>query len=573
MKKDLSRSIVLILVIALLVNLLTACAPVNTEQPVVDKTKETDEPSRNEGSDEPVVLRVPFGYEPSSLDTGFGNSSDSIAPRGMMFDGLVRIFDNKIEPALAESWDVSDDGLTYTFHLRDSKWADGQPVTAHDFVYGITRLLDPSDDAPNGNYAWMGYYLKNGKEFNSGECDASELGVKAIDEKTLELTAAKVMPYFIDLLKMPTFYPVRQDYAEKYGKEYASSPDKVMCNGPFVLKEWNHESSLIFEKNPYHYNADNINVDIVEAYIIAETQTVLNMFDSGEMDMIYFMPKEFIPKYVETGEAVKVDGATVWFTVINSKSDRGEATKLLQNKNFRKAFSYALDRQQLVDVARGDGSIPITRICPDLMTILDTTLGERYPYNPYEFSADPDNAQKYFELALKETGMERGKIPTLKLLIHEEDTAKITAEILQSVMKTNFNISLEIDTQTYKGRVEKENNGDYDLCITNWAPDYNDPMTFLECYESTNSYNMYFGGYNNPEYDELIKFANETTDMEKRADALFEAEEMFIEDMVCVPMFQTSSYWAKKTHIDGITRCGFGAVDPDISRVYVNPIK
>lgn len=569
MKKILKSKVIYLLIIALIINLLAACAPVKTEKKVEDTPKENDVSTETKSNDKLVVVRIPFGYEPSSLDTGYGNSSDSICPRGIMYEGLVRIFNNKIEPALAESWDVSDDGLKYTFHLRDSKWADGKPVTAQDFVYGITRLLDPSENAPNGNYAWMGYYFKNGKEFNSGECDASELGVKAIDEKTLELTATKIMPYFTDLLKMPCFYPVRQDYAEKFGKEYASSPDKVMCNGPFVLKEWNHESSLIFEKNPYFWNADNINVDKVEAYIIPDTQTVLNMFDSGELDMIYSMPKEFISKYIDSGEAVKVDGATVWFTAINTKSDRGKVSKLLQNKNFRKAFSYALDRQQLVDVARGDGSIPITRICPDLMTILDTTLGEKYPYKPYEYSADSENAKKYFNLALEETGMSKESIPTLKLLIHEEDTAKVVAEILQSVMKTNFNINLEIDTQTYKGRVEKENKGDYDFCITNWAPDYNDPMTFLECYESTNSYNMYFGGYSNPKYDDLIKTANEASDMEKRADMMFEAEKMFIEDMVCVPMFQTSSYWAKKTNIDGITRCGFGAVDPDISKIHV----
>lgn len=569
MKKGLRSKILYLLVLILMINSLSACAPVKTDDKLSDTPQENGTPAEQGKKTEEIVLRMPFGYEPSSLDTGYGNSSDSICPRGIMFEGLVRIFDNKIEPALAESWDISDDGLTYTFHLRDSKWADGKPVTAHDFAYGITRLLDPSEDAPNGNYAWIGYCFKNGEEFNTGKCDASELGVKAIDDKTLELTATKIMPYFTDLLKMPTFYPVRQDYVEKYGKEYASAPDKVMCNGPFVLKEWNHESSLIFEKNPNYWAADKINVDKVEAYIIADSQTVLNMFDSGELDMVNGIPKEFISKYIDNKEAVKIEGATIWFTAINTKSDRGEASKLLKNKNFRKAFSYALDRQNLVDVARGDGSIPITRICPDLMTVLDTTLGEKYPYKAYEYSADSENAQKHFELALQETGLSKDKLPSFKLLIHEEDTAKTVAEILQSVIKTNFGINVEIDTQTYKGRVEKENNGEYDLCITNWAPDYNDPMTFLECYESANSYNMYFGGYNNPEYDKLIKFANEATDMEKRADAMFEAEKMFLDDMICVPLFQTSSYWAKRTNIEGIARCGFGAVDPDISRVNI----
>lgn len=561
MGKKLNKNLVYLMIMVLMVNMLVSCSPAKTGG-------EGEGDPNSQSSGEKVVIKIPFGYEPSSLDTGYGNSSDSICPRGIMFEGLVRIFNNKIEPALAESWDISEDGLTYTFHLRDSKWADGQPVTAHDFEYAIKRLIDPSEDAPNGNYSWMGYYIKNGKEFNNGECDASEVGVKALDDKTLEITAVKVMPYFIDLMKMPTFYPVRKDYVEKYGKEYASSPDKVMCNGPFALKEWNHESSLIFEKNEHYWAADKINVDRIEAYIISDVQTTLNMFDSGELDIINNIPKEFIPKYKSTGEIVSVDGATVWFAAMNTKIDRGESSKLLKNKNFRKAFSYAIDRQSMVDVARGDGSIPITRICPDLMTILDTTWGERYPYKAHDYSVDAENVAKYFEKALQETGLKKEKMPTFKLLIHEEEVTKTIAQILQSVLKTNFGIMLEIDTQTYKGRVEKENNGDYDICITNWAPDYNDPMTFLECYESSNSYNMYFGGYNNPKYDELIKFANETTDMEKRADAMFEAEKMFLEDMTLVPLFQTSGYWAKKVDLKNVTRCGFGAVDPDFSRVY-----
>ena len=554
MKKMKKLSLLMIFVLSL--GLFTACG---------GDSGSSAGPVKDDGS---VVLRIPFSAEPSSLDPGYGNSSDSICPRGMMFEGLVRVYDNKVEPAMAESWTVSDDGLTYTFKLRDSKWSDGEPVTAYDFEYGIKRLLDPSDDGPNGNYAWMGYYFKNGEAFNTGKVSADEVGVKALDDKTLEITATKNMPYFLDLMKMPCFYPVREDVAEEYGKDYASSPDTVVCNGPFILTEWEHESKLVFEKNPNYWNADNINVDGIEAYIIADNETVMNMFDNNELDITNTIEKEYIEKYKEKDEAVYIEGATVWYNVINVKSDRGEASKLLKNKNFRKAVSYALDRQSIVDAARGDGSFPISRMCPDLMTVLDTTLGEKYPLDPYPAEGNVEKAQEYFEKALKETGMDKENLPELTLLTFDDFTAKTTAEIIQSLMSSTFGLNITIDTQTYSARVEKENKGDYDFCITNWAPDYNDPMTFLECYESGNSYNTYFGGFSNSEFDALIKFCNSTDDMEKRADKLFEAEELLVDEMVSVPLFQTSGYWGKKTYVSGVSKCGFGANDPDFSRVH-----
>lgn len=549
------KKVSLLIILALTVGLFAGCGGGgNSAGPVKD-----------DGS---VVLRIPFNAEPSSLDPGYGNSSDSICPRGMMYEGLVRIYDNKIEPAMAESWKVSKDGLTYTFKLRDSKWSDGEPVTAYDFEYGIKRLLDPSDEAPNGNYAWMGYYFKNGQEFNEGKVSADEVGVKALDDKTLQITAVKNMPYFLDLMKMPCFYPVRKDVAEAYGKDYAAAPDKVVCNGPFVLKEWEHESKLVFEKNPNYWNADNINVDGVEAYIISEQETVMNMFDNGELDITNTIEKEYIDKYKEKEEAVYIEGATVWYNIINVKTDRGEISKLLRNKNFRQAVSYALDRNAIVDAARGDGSFAISRMCPDMLSVSDTTLGEKYPLDPYPAKGDTDKAKTLFEKALKETGISADKLPKLTLLTFDDSTAKTTAEIIQNVMSTTFGLEVTIDTQTYSARVEKENKGDYDFCITNWAPDYNDPMTFLECYESNNSYNTYFGGYSNDKYDQLIKFCNTTNDMKARADKLFEAEKMLADEMVGVPLFQTSGYWGKKTYVSGISKCGFGANDPDLARVH-----
>lgn len=557
MKKN-RKVLALLLAVSMLLGLLAGCGNKNTE----------DEKSPV-GKDGKITIHVPLTDEPSSLDPGYGNSSDSISPRGMMYEGLVRIYDNVLAPGLAEKWEVSADGLTYTFHLRESYWSDGVKVTAADFEYGFKRIVDPSDSAPNGNYQWMGDYIANGAAIRKGELPLDEYGIKAINENTLEIKASSPMPYFVDILKTPCFYPVRQDIAEKYGKSYASSADTVVCCGPFTLTKWDHESELVFEKNDGYWNADAINIDVIDALIISDTETMMNMFDAGQLDMMPNITKEYIEKYVGTGEAIQMDGATIWYCAVNTISDRGAASTLLKNNAFRKALMYAIPRDQLVAAARGDGSFGYTRICPENMSTSynNKSVGEMFPYTPYPVAGDVDKAKEMFAQALKETGLSANNLPTLTLLTFDDAGAKTCAEVIQNLLKSNFGMEVEIDTQTYSARQEKEHSGDYDLCITNWAPDYNDPMTFLECFTSSNSFNTYFGGMQNSKYDALIAECAVDLDYKDRAEKFFEAEKMVCEELPVIPLFQTSGYWAMKTYLTGITKCGFGANDPDYSRV------
>lgn len=518
-------------------------------------------------ADGAITITMPLTAEPSSLDPGFGNSSDSICPRGMMYEGLVRIYDNVLSPALAESWEVSEDGLTYTFHLRESYWSDGVQVTAADFEYGFKRLVDPN--GPNGNYMWMGDYIANGYDVRKGNLPLDDFGVKAVDDLTLEITAASPMPYFVDLLKTPCFYPVRQDVAEAHGVKYASSPETVVCCGPFVLEKWDHESELVFKKNDQYWNAEAINVDYVNVPIITDEETMMNMFDADELSMMPTIKKEYIAKYEETGEAIQMDGATIWYCAVNTISDRGEASKLLQNKNFRQAISYLIPRDQLVTAARGDGSFGVTRILPTNMSLSygTATVGDVYPYEPYPVAGDTAKAKELFEKALQETGLKADKLPTMTLLTFDDAAAKVCSEVIQNLLDTEFGLTVEIDTQTYSARQEKEHAGDYDFCITNWAPDYNDPMTFLECFTSGSSYNTYFGGMQNSAYDAIITECLTMMDYEKRAEKLIEGEKMVAEELPVIPLFQTSGYYAVKPYVTGITKCGFGANDPDLSLV------
>ena len=271
------------------------------------------------------MLRFSIAGEPPTLDPHNGaDMLSSVAINGF-FEGLVRIVDGKVVPGMAESWEVSDDGLTYTWKIREgATWSDGQPVVAQDFVDGIIRLIDPNPPAPNGSYNFQGFYLVNGEEFNAGTVtDPAEVGIKALDDNTLEMKLVAPVPYFVELMDFVSFYPVRKDYVEKYQLEFASEADKIIGNGPFVLTTWDHEQQLILEKNPNYWNKDAVNLDRVEIYIIADQNTALNMYENDELDLVN-LPKDFIPQYESDGTALYYgDGVEFWMEFNTGQRETG----------------------------------------------------------------------------------------------------------------------------------------------------------------------------------------------------------------------------------------------------------
>lgn len=549
----------------------SGCAPVNSggsDSSDLSPAKDSSD-SVYSGSNEPVStpagkseLNVSVTAEPTTLDNQGGVDVSNAQHKGTMFEGLITIVNDKAVPGVAESWDISLDGLEYTFHLRDNaRWWDGEPVTAKDFEYAFKRLVDP--DGPNGNYAWQGDYIKNGKEVRNRELPLDEYGVKALDDHTFKFELIYRMPYFMDILQASSFYPTRKDYVEKYGNEYASSPDKIMGNGPFRLKEWKHEEQLIYEKNEHYWNAENVQMERINAYIITDEQTSMNMFERGELDVLDRVPKEKIPDYMEQGLGIPMEGATGWWLIYNVTGERGEQSRFLDNVNFRKAFSYAIDRTQFTDVVRGDGSTPLSRINANTLALNDTTWGEKYPSDVYKISSEPEKAKECFDKAMEELGSEPSDLPHFTLLIDDRDYCKLAAEVIQNLFKTTFGVSIEINTVTYKSRVESEHSGDYDMCLSTWAPDYNDAMSNLACFKSGDGYNLYFGGYNNPEYDELIEKANTTDDMEERGELMYQCESMLLRDVPVVPIFKSGTVWAVQKGITDVYRSPFGSIDPN----------
>ena len=271
-----------------------------------------------------------------SMDPQNSNSISCATAEICTYAMLTRNVEVQIKPDAAESWDVSDDGLTYTFHLRDGlKWSDGEDVKAGDYVYGIQRLMDPEMAS---DYAFIGYILKNGAEVNSGSVPVDELGVSAPDDKTVVIELAHPATYFLSMAAMATFGPTRKDYVEKYGKEYAADPEKSVYNGPFKMTEWKHGDEMILSKNENYWDADSIKLDEICVKTVADAKTAVAMWEQGEVD-ITVVPTEMTDQYTENTEFYYTGADD--YIMLNMSEDRP-----LANKNLRFALNYAINRIQ-----------------------------------------------------------------------------------------------------------------------------------------------------------------------------------------------------------------------------------
>ena len=410
-----------------------------------------------------------------SMDPQNSNSISCATAEICTYAMLTRNVEGEIKPDAAESWDISDDGLTYTFHLRDGlKWSDGEDVKAGDYVYGIQRLMDPEMAS---DYAFIGYILKNGAEVNSGSVPVDELGVSAPDDKTVVIELAHPATYFLSMAAMATFGPARKDYVEKYGKEYAADPEKSVYNGPFKMTEWKHGDEMILSKNENYWDADSIKLDEICVKTVADA-----------------------------------------------------------NKNLRFALNYAINRTEYNKLVNNDVYDVAQRlVLPNVQAADDQTYGEAYPYTPFPAENDNDKAKEYLDAAMKEMGVSNPADIKITLLTTDTDGAKKQAEVLQEQYQKNLGITVEINQVTYKQRLQMETEKDYDMVVTGWVPDYSDAYSYLELWISDGQYNH--SGYANAEYDKLLKDSQTETDAKTRQDMLFQAEQIFLgEDSALVPL-------------------------------------
>ncbi|MGB9780387.1 peptide ABC transporter substrate-binding protein [Caldanaerobacter sp.] len=480
------------------------------------------------------VLNLNLGEEPPTLDPQKATDEVSITVLNAVLDGLVRYNkDGKIEKGsgLAKDWKISDDGLTYTFYLRDAKWSDGNPITAYDFEYAWKRALDPKTAS---QYAYQLFYIKGAEEYNSGKGSADNVGVKALDDKTLQVTLKAPAPQFLGLTSFVTYLPLEKSVYEKYGDKVGSDPSTMVFSGPFIIKEWNHEQNIVLEKNPNYWDKDNVKLDKINFSMIKDNNSLVQNYDTGALDSI-FVPGDYIDKYKNSPEFHTYALATVWYLQFNNKD------KIFKNANIRKAFTLAVNRDLFVKEVMKNGSIPAEAIVPPGIPGYNGDF--RSEAGPGYFKDnDVAQAKEYLKKGLEELGL--SSLPTVKFLTGDSDTAKKYSVALQQMWNQALGVQVEIQNVAFKVRLDMMDRGDYQIVLAGWGADYNDPMTFLDMWETHNGNNTAF--YSNPEYDKLIEQAKVNGDPKSRVEEMIQAEKILMQDMPIGPLwFQARAYVVK----------------------------
>jgi oligopeptide transport system substrate-binding protein len=442
-----------------------------------------------------------------------------------VIEGLYRLDENaRPVPGQAESVDISEDGLTYTFTLRDGiKWSNGDPVTSQDYRYAWLKVLNPDTGS---QYAYIiSTFVEGAAEYNEGDGSAEEVAIAAPDDKTLEVKLVSPAPFWLGLTAFPTYLPQNQQYVEQQGEDYAQSADALIYNGPYTLTELNPTQGVTLVKNDGYWDKDNVDIERAEGKIVKEVDTAVNLHESGELD-ITEISAEFVDEYRDSPDFQQATEFASFYLAFN------EDVEIFQNANIRKAFQIGFNRADLAYKIYNDGSVPATGLVPDgIAGPGDQTFREAQGPVVPEF--DPEEARRLYEQGLQEIG---GEAPTVELLSYDASTARDAATFFQSQFEENLGAKIDVKIQPFDRKLELEANGEFQLSYQGWGADYNDPMTFLDLWESESPFNT--GGYSNPDYDELISQAQTETDAARRMELLQEAERLLVEeDAGVAPIF------------------------------------
>lgn len=539
---------------------LTACKnskPVTKETEASSARAETTEGGKDGGN----LLNVHIDVEVASMDPQIATDGTSFEVIADITDGLYELdAGGKPVPGLAESVDKSPDGLTLTYHLRDVKWSNGTPVTANDFVFAWRRAVDPKTAS---EYAFIVGIagIRNADAVAAGEKPLEELGVTAVDDKTLKVELDVPVPYFESLMAFPTFYPVNQEFFEACGDQYASTPDTLLSNGPFKITSYEPAATTItLEKNPDYWDADKVKLDGMKYQVIKDSQQAILAYQNGDLDVVT-LSGEQVEQFQADPEFKNIMAGYLWYISPNTK------VAGLENLNLRKALSLCFDKEAVCNNILKDGSIPAYFAVPTLLATGPDGKDYRESAGSDYFKTDKAEALKYWEEAKKELGVES---LTYNMIVEDTESAINVAQFLQSEIQTTLpGITINLEQMPKKNRVERMQQGQYELGLTRWGPDYADPMTYLDMW-TTNSPNNY-GFWSNSEYDTIIESSKKgelALDPEKRWSALINAEKIVCDDAVILPVYQKGNAVMQKANVEGIE---FHSIA--INRYFKNAVK
>lgn len=492
-----------------------------------------------------VSLKVNLGSDPRTLDPRKVCDLQSQIVVQMFFEGLMRQDQNeKPQCALAEGVEVSTDGRIYTFYLREAKWSNGEEITAHDFVYAWKKSLEPSFPSDR---AFQLYVLKNAELAKKGKISLNEVGVTALDTKTLRVELEYPVPYFLELLTLPIYFPICQRL-DKIDTEWAQSVSSYICNGPFCPQDWRHNDCLEVKKNLNYWDAFSVKLEQIELLMVSG-ETEFKMYENKKLDWagspLSTLPLDALSHIKKKEEFhTKPFLATYFFRINVTRSP-------FHHSLIRRAFAIAINRQEIVDHVLQGGQIPATGLVPRSMGLQEV---------PYFKDGDIERAKSYFARGVEESNFSLATLPAITLIYIAGEKSHNIAQTVQDQWKKAFGINIELqpmESKTFYDRISKQ---DFQLAIGSWTADFNDPLNFLEIFKYKNS-GLNNTCWENLRYTELLQSALMTLDANERKKILQESEKILMDEMPIIPLFHYTMLYLANEKVQGVILSNLGNVD------------
>lgn len=550
MKKKLS----VLLAASLVCAMMAGCGGKSEEAPQtiddMETAAETTEDAASadgEGTEEAALADAQemvyvLNNEPDGIDPNVTNNSFATPFLSNCFEGLVTYDTNgEVVPGNAESWESNDDMTVYTFHLREGlKWSDGTALTANDYVYSALRVLTPETTSQYVNM--ISDYVVNGQEYYEGSASAEDVGVKALDDRTLEFTLKAPCPYFVDMVSMWVYFPVQQATIEANGDKWTTTPEAYVCNGPFKITEMNMGESMVLEKNENYWDAENVTLSKLTFRYILDTSTALTAYESGEVDGVRTIPSSDLArlKAENAGVVSTPNYGTVYYNINCS-------VEPYNNPLVRKALNLAIDRESLINnVAQVDGEPAYSFLAPGYVVDGKDILEGRSDFG-LSANADVEGAKA----ALAEAGYPDGEgFPTLKLSFYSDDNVKKIAEAVAEMWEKNLGITVEVSSADWAVFYDAVQNGDYEVAAMGWSADYVNPMSFLPLLYTGDVTNNAF--YSNPDYDAIVDQIKVEKDPVKFGELVKQADEVISAEYPVLGLYYKSNTYLIKDYVEGV---------------------
>lgn len=492
------------------------------------------------------IVRINIERDASSLDPRKARDLCSQTLVRMFFEGLTRVGkEEKAELALADTISISSDLKTYTFHLKEARWSNGDPVTSHDFIYAWKTLLDPQFPSDT---AFNLYVIKGAKAIKEGQLGVDSLNARAIDEKTLEVELEYSVPYFLELLSVPAFFPINAKM-DRIHPHWADNPSSFVCNGPFRISEWKHNDCIIAIKNPTYWDADAVQLSSMQ-FVMVNTDTELKMFEKGELDWagspLGTLPVEAILSLKKEPFFKTKEMLATYFIRVNTEAHP------LNDAMIRRSLALAINRKEIVEHITQGGQIPASGIVP---------LSFGLQQEPYFQDGSVEEARALFNTALQRLQLDIQSFPEIKLLYTSNpERNHLIAQAIQHQWFKAFGIHIKLEACERKVYFDRLSKQDFHLASGSWFADFNDPINFLDVfrYKKGSSNNT---KWENADYAEWLNQSAMTVNLKERSELLRQSEKLLIEEMPILPIFYYTMLYVQKQYLKDVVLSPMGVVD------------